>query len=115
MQTGKQNTLTVSQTTIAVTNGGIRLAKYGRIVQASFQIVADNIAESFTSGVWTRYGNAGIIPAAYRPLIPVYCGKMVSEIPILMRVTTDGTLQYYWTGGQLGYEYEWTKTWISAQ
>lgn len=115
LQTGKQDILTVSQTTIAVANGGIKLAKYGRIVQASFQIVADNISADFTSGVWTRYGNAGIIPTAYRPLIPVYCGKMVTEMPILMRVTTDGTLQYYWTGGTLGYEYEWTKTWISAQ
>jgi len=110
----KQNTLTVSRTTIAVTNGSIQLAKYGRIVQASFQIVADNISSAFTSGVWTHYGNAGIIPSAYRPIVPVYCGKMVTEIPILMRVTTDGTLQYYWTGGQMGYEYEWTETWISA-
>lgn len=106
---------TLSQITVAVPNGGVKLAKYGRIVQASFQIVGDNLADKFTSGIWTNYGSSGVIPEIYRPLNTVYCGGlMVVSSPILMRVATNGNLGYYYTGGNLGYEYEWSQSWISA-
>lgn len=105
---------TVTNTTVAVPSGGIRLYKCGRIVQASFQIVGDSLASNFTAGSWVNYGSSGIIPSAYRPITNVYCGQQIVETPVLMRVTTGGNLYYYYSGGTMGYEYEWTQTWISA-
>ena len=106
---------TVTNTTVAVPGGGIRLYKCGRIVQASFQIVGDSLASNFTTGSWVNYGSSGIIPSAYRPITTVYCGQQIVETPVLMRVTTGGNLDYYYSGANIGYEYEWTQTWISAK
>ena len=105
---------TVTNTTVAIPNGGIRLYKCGRIVQASFQIVGDSLVSNFTTGSWVNYGSSGVIPSAYRPITTVYCGQQIVETPVLMRVTTGGNLNYYYSGANIGYEYEWTQTWISA-
>jgi len=114
LQNDVANLQTVTSTTVAVPGGGIRLYKCGRIVQASFQIVGDSLASNFTTGQWVNYGSSGVIPSAYRPISTVYCGQQIVETPVLMRVTTGGNLDYYYSGANISYEYEWTQTWISA-
>ena len=111
----KQNMLAVSQITVSVPHGGIKLVKYGKIVQASFQVVTNDtpLTDDYTSGSWTELGNS-VIPLAYRPLITTYIGCSLVENPILFRVLNTGSLQYFWSGNALGYEYEWSATWISA-